>query len=137
MTTHSLVEDDSRDLSFVPDASVHLIITHPPSPESFEGPTIARLLSEGSAYEAYLTDLEPVLTECERVLAPGAHFACVASPVAHSEDDLPLSADLFARLRALGLEPARAIRWLASDSLEHDGAAFYGAPNQPCGALAS
>ena len=135
MTTHSLVENDCRDLSFVRDASVHLIITHPPSLGSFATPPAPKRLSTAGEYEGYLSELEPVLAECRRVLAPGGYFACIASPVARCDEDLPLSADLQARTRLLGLEPARAIRWLTADKVAPDGAAFYGAPNQPCGEL--
>ncbi|MDQ2675271.1 MAG: site-specific DNA-methyltransferase, partial [Actinomycetota bacterium] len=134
MTTHSLVEDDCRDLSFVADASVHLIITHPPSPASFGEPAPPRRFPATSGYESYLAELGGVLAECERVLAPGGHFAFVASPVARSEEELPFSADLQARMCSLGLDPARSIRWVPSLTVEPDGAAFYGAPNQPCGA---
>ena len=45
-------------------------------------------------YDDYLTELDGVWAECNRVLAPGGHLACVVSPVARHEEDLPLTADI-------------------------------------------
>ena len=133
MTTHSLVENDCRDLSFIPDASVNLIITHPPGFGCLGEASAAGQFSAIAEYADYLTELDSVWAECDRVLAPGGHLACVASPVARNVEDLPLAFDIQARTSRLDLEVTRAIRWLPSERVELDDAAFYGASNQPCG----
>ncbi|MDX6588153.1 MAG: modification methylase [Solirubrobacterales bacterium] len=135
MTTHSLVENDCRNLSFIPDASVHLIITHPPAFGSFGDSQALGQFSAIPDYGDYLAELDSVWSECDRVLAPGGHLACVVSPVARCDEDLPLTADIHARTRRFGLDVTRAIRWFPQDRAELDDTAFYGAPNQPCGEL--
>jgi modification methylase len=135
MTKHSLVENDCRDLSFIPDASVNLIITHPPGFGCLGEASALGQFSAIAEYSEYLMELDGVWSECNRVLAPGGHLACVASPVARSDEDLPLSVDVQARTSRLGLNMTRAIRWLPSERVELDDAAFYGASNQPCGNL--
>lgn len=138
MTNHSLIEDDSRSLSFIPDESVHLIITHPPAFGANcapQGPYACGQFSAIPEYADYLSELDAVWQECSRVLVPGGHLACVTSPVATREEDLPVTADALERTRRFGLEARRVIRWLPSDRVELDDSAFYGAPNQPCGDL--
>lgn len=132
-THHSLVEHDCRDLSFIPDASVHLIITHPPA---FGSVTESHAYGQFSAipdYDDYLAELDAVWKECDRVLAPGGHLAFVVSSVARRSEDLPLTSDIHTRTRRFGLDVRRAIRWLPSDRVELDEATFYGQSNQPCG----
>jgi modification methylase len=135
MTKHVLVENDCRSLSFIPDASVNLIVTQPPNFGSLASAYAAGRFSAILEYDDYLADLDVVWAECNRVLAPGGHLACVASPVARCEEDLPLAADVYARTRRLGLELTHSIRWFAADRAELDDAHFYGASNQPCGEL--
>ena len=135
MTTHSLVENDCRDLSFIPDASVNLIITHPPPFGSFGESYAPGQFSAIQDYGDYLAELDGVWAECDRALAPGGHLACVVSPVARRDEDLPLTADIHARTRRFGLDVTRAIRWFPSDRADLDDSEFYGATNQPCGEL--
>lgn len=86
-TSHRLVTGDSRDLYFISDASVHLLLTSPPYPmiRMWDGffssgdERIAGLLDEGNgvaAFEAMHGLLDPVWEEAYRVLAPGG-FACI------------------------------------------------------------
>ncbi len=132
MTTHSLVEGDCRELRFVENASVNLIITHPPGFRCCEPGSVPGQLSAIADYDRYLAELDSVWAECERVLAPGGYLACVASPVAPREGDLPVSADIHHRARAFGFEAKTSIRWLQADAVEPDDADFIGQPNQPC-----
>ncbi len=86
-TTHRLQVGDARDLGFLPDASVQLVVTSPPYPmiamwdQVFEAmdPAVGSLLAEErglEAFEAMHRCLDAVWAECFRVLAPGG-FACV------------------------------------------------------------
>ena len=85
--THSLSEGDSRDLSFVPDGSVGLVVTSPPYPmiEMWDGVfasqdgEIRRALAEGDGDTAFARMhglLDPVWAEVARVLCPGG-WACI------------------------------------------------------------
>ena len=86
-TTHSLHTADARQLDFLADASVHLVVTSPPYPmiemwdEVFGAlhPPVAEALAreEGlAAFEAMHQVLDAVWAECFRVLVPGG-FACI------------------------------------------------------------
>jgi modification methylase len=132
MTRHSLFESDCRDLSFIEDASVQLIITHPPGFRCEAESTALGQLSAIGDYEAYLAELDKVWAECERVLSPGGYLVCVVSPVACGKTDLPLGADVQLRVRRYGLEATASIRWLDANTIEPDEADFIGKPNQPC-----
>lgn len=133
MTVHSLVEQDCRNLNFIPDASVHLVITHPPAFGTETESVAAGQLSAIGDYAAYLVELDAVWAECSRVLVPGGYFTCVASPVARHPADLPLGADVLVRARRFGFDPRQAIRWLEARSFEIDESPYLGKPNQPCG----
>ena len=132
MTKHSLFESDCRDLGFIEDGSVQLIITHPPGFRCESESTAPGQLSAIGDYEAYLAELDKVWAECERVLSPGGYLVCVVSPVARGSADLPLGADVQLRVRRFGLEATASIRWLAANTIEPDEADFIGKPNQPC-----
>ncbi len=86
-TTHRLQLGDARDLGFLPDGSVQLVVTSPPYPmiamwdECFESmdPAVAPLLAGErglEAFEAMHRALDTVWAECFRVLSPGG-FVCV------------------------------------------------------------
>lgn len=137
MTIHSLVEDDCRDLSFVPTASVQLVITHPPAFGAVERDGANGQFSAISDYGKYLTELDAVWAECNRVLSPGGAMVCVLSPVANTTADMPIAADVHVRTRRFGLEAQRMIRWVRAESLEVDDSAYIGQANQPCTHLAS
>jgi site-specific DNA-methyltransferase (adenine-specific) len=133
MTRLPLAEYQCPDLTFVPDGSVNLIVTHPPSFGSLTDDHALGRLSATLQHDRYLAELDEVLAESTRVLTPGGHVVCVTSPVARPDDGLPLAGDVHARTRSAGLVPARAIRWLPDDEASPGDAPFYGAPNQPCG----
>jgi len=66
---------DSRDLSFLPDRCVALVVTSPPY---FAGKEYEQALGEGhvpATYVEYLTMLKDVFAECRRVLEPGGRIA--------------------------------------------------------------
>jgi DNA modification methylase len=136
MTTHhSLVEHDCRDLGFIPDACIGLVITHPPSFQSAQGPHAFGQFSAILDYGEYLAELDAVWAECARVLVPGGHLACVVNPVARRPEDLPLTTDIHAQMQWLDMDLRHSIRWIPSDQVELDDSPFYGRSNQPCGTV--
>ncbi len=69
-TEHTIYFQDSRDLSTIPDNSVHLIITSPPYWDRKDYGH-ENQIGYNQSYEEYLNAIESVLFECYRVLHPG------------------------------------------------------------------
>jgi site-specific DNA-methyltransferase (adenine-specific) len=140
-TDHRLHLGDARDLSWIPDESVHLVVTSPPywtlkDYEHSEGQ-----LGDIEDYEAFLTELDKVWRECGRVLVPGGRICCVVGDVCIPRKQggrhfiMPLHADIQVRTRKIGLDCLTPILWhkIANGVTEAkgNGAGFYGKPYQP------
>lgn len=141
-TTHTLRVGDSRDLSWIEDASVHLVVTSPPYwtlkqyKEDREGQ-----LGDIQDYQEFLSQLDKVWAECARVLVSGGRICCVVGDICVSRRKgarhyvLPLHADIQVRARKLGLDCLTPIIWhkIANGATEAEGngAGFYGKPYQP------
>ncbi len=90
-TVHRLVQGDSRDLSFIPDKSVHLIVTSPPywtlkTYNDSEGQ-----LGHVEDYEIFLSELNRVWCESFRILVPGGRLVCVVGDVCLSRKESTLT----------------------------------------------
>jgi site-specific DNA-methyltransferase (adenine-specific) len=133
---------DSRDLSWIPDESVHLVVTSPPYwtlKEYAEGNDSQ--LGDIEDYESFLDELDKVWRECTRVLVPGGRICCVVGDVcvprkrAGRHFVMPLHSDIQVRSRKLGLDCLTPILWqkIANGMTEAkgNGAGFYGKPYQP------
>ena len=139
-TEHRLRLGDARDLSWIPNASVHLIVTSPPywtlkKYEKNEGQ-----LGEIEDYNAFLDELDKVWRECARVLAPGGRICCVIGDVCIPRRQgrhrvMPLHADIMVRARSLGLDALTPILWFkianGVTEAQGNGSGFYGKPYQP------
>ena len=66
-TRHTLINGDSRNLSLMPDKSVHLIITSPPYWQLKDYGN-DRQIGFHDSYESYINNLNMVWSECYRVL---------------------------------------------------------------------
>ena len=140
-TTHSIREGDARDLSYISDASVDLIVTSPPYWTLKDYNRTAGQLGDVEKYEAFLDELDKVWRECARVLVPGGRICCVVGDVCVPRRRygrhlvMPLHADIQVRSRDLGLDTLTPILWhkIANGSTEAkgNGAGFYGKPFQP------
>ncbi len=141
-TTHRLRLGDARDLSFIPDASIHLVVTSPPYWNLKEyTPGNKSQLGDISGYELFLAELDKVWAECARVLVPGGRICCVVGDVCVPRRRegrhyvMPLHADIQVRSRRLGLDCLTPILWhkIANGVTEAkgNGAGFYGKPYQP------
>lgn len=140
-TTHRLHAGDARDLSWIPDESVHLIVTSPPYWTLKEYRKHKAQLGAVENYEQFLVELDKCWRECARVLAPGGRICCVVGDVCLPRKAngrhhiMPLHADIMARARSLGLDCLTPILWFkianGAREAEGNGAGFYGKPYQP------
>jgi modification methylase len=139
-TEHRLRLGDARDLSWIPNGSVHLIVTSPPYWTLKKYEKNECQLGEIEDYNAFLAELDKVWRECARVLAPGGRICCVAGDVCIPRKQgrhlvMPLHADIMVRARSLGLDALTPILWfkIANGVTEAkgNGSGFYGKPYQP------
>jgi site-specific DNA-methyltransferase (adenine-specific) len=147
-TRHQLVKGDARDLSWIGDESIELVVTSPPYGLLKPYADAPGQLGNGTdptsveAYESFLEELDKCWRECARVLVPGGRICCVVGDVCLSRRAagrhhvLPLAADIQVRARGLGLDNLTPIRWLkvANIQLEASTSSWYlGKPNLPGG----
>ena len=140
-TVHNLHLGDARDLSWIPDESVHLVVTSPPYWTLKEYNRTAGQMGHIKDYERFLDELDRVWTECWRILVPGGRICCVVGDVcvprkkAGRHYVMPLHADIQVRSRRLNLDCLTPILWhkIANGvtEVEGNGAGFYGKPYQP------
>ena len=72
-TSHKLMQGDARNLSFIPDESVHLIVTSPPF-------ALIRQKAYGNvAHGDYIEWFWPFAEEIHRVLRPDGSFSWVST----------------------------------------------------------
>lgn len=145
-TSHRVHLRDSRNLEFLAEGSVHLVLTSPPYPmigmwdETFAAlsPAAAKALarSDGrAAFEAMHRALQPVWREACRVLAPGG-FACInigdATRTVGGDFMLyPNHARILTCLMEIGMTPLPAILWRKQTNAPNK---FMGSGMYPAGA---
>src|SRR5579884_2406622 len=144
-SSHRIVRGDARDLSFLSDESVHLVVTSPPYFDLKQYAAEADgQLGEIHDYERFLGELDKVWRECARVLVPGGRICCVVGAVTISRRAagrhhvLPLPSDIQVRSRALGLDNLTPIIWLKVSNIALEASVssrFLGKPNLPNGII--
>src|SRR5947199_383832 len=80
-TRHRLHVGDARDLSWIPDESVHLVVTSPPYWTLKEYASHENQMGAIEEYETFLEELDKVWRQCRRVLVPGGRICCVVGDV--------------------------------------------------------
>jgi site-specific DNA-methyltransferase (adenine-specific) len=145
-TTHRLHLGDARDLSWIPDASVHLVVTSPPYWTLKEyAPGNEDQMGHFENYDDFLFQLDKVWRECRRLLVGGGRGGCVVGDVCIPRKKggkhylVPLHSDIQVRARKAGLDCLQPILWhkIANGATEAEGngAGFYGKPYQPGGII--
>jgi modification methylase len=140
-TSHKLHLGDARELDWIPDGSVHLVVTSPPYWTLKEYHEYPGQLGAVEDYESFMDELDKVWRHCSRVLVPGGRIVCVVGDVCLARRRnhgrhmvVPLHADIVVRCRRFGLDYLTPILWhkIASASYEvENGSSFLGKPYEP------
>jgi site-specific DNA-methyltransferase (adenine-specific) len=140
-TQHTLRLGDARELGWIPEASVHLVVTSPPYFTLKKYNDHPGQLGDIADYEAFHDELDKVWRHCYRVLVPGGRLVCVVGDVCLARRKnkgrhtvLPLHADIAVRCRRIGFDYLTPILWykIANASYEvENGSSFLGKPYEP------
>lgn len=139
-TVHRLINGDARELAYLDDASVHLVVTSPPYWNLKRYNDNPDQLGHIQDYEAFLFELEKVWRHIYRVLVPGGRLVCVVGDVCVARRDFgrhlvfPLHADICVICRRIGFDNLNPIIWhkIANASYEvENGSKFLGKPYEP------
>lgn len=131
---------DARELDWIPDESVHLVVTSPPYWTLKRYPENDLQLGHIADYEHFHDELDRVWTHCLRVLVPGGRVVCVVGDVCLSRRKhgrhvvMPMHADIVVRARRIGFDNLTPIIWhkIANASYEvENGSSFLGKPYEP------
>jgi len=139
-TTHRRISGVSRELAFLPDESVHLVVTSPPYWNLKRYNENPDQLGHIQDYEAFLFELEKVWRHVYRILVPGGRLVCVVGDVCVARRNFgrhlvfPLHADICVICRRIGFDNLNPIVWhkIANASYEvSNGSKFLGKPYEP------
>jgi site-specific DNA-methyltransferase (adenine-specific) len=139
-TTHKLVLGDARKMGFIPDSSVHLVVTSPPYWNLKRYNETSNQLGHIDDYGVFLEQLNKVWNECFRILVPGGRLVCVVGDVCMSRRDhgrhrvVPLHADICVQCRRIGFDNLNPIIWykISNANFEaNNGSKFLGKPYEP------
>jgi len=131
---------DARNLDWIPDGSVHLVLTSPPYWTLKEYPANESQLGLVADYEEFHNELDKVWKHCFRVLVPGGRLVCVVGDVCLSRRRhgrhmvMPLHADIVVRCRRLGFDNLNPIFWHKISNAAYEvenGSSFLGKPYEP------
>ena len=141
-TEHTLNIGDARKMGWIPDESVHLVVTSPPYFNLKEYNKSPGQLGDMNNYEAFHDALDEVWRHCYRVLVPGGRLVCNIGDVCIARRAnagrhlvLPLHADISVRCRSIGFDYLTPILWnkIANANFEAGagGGGFLGKPYEP------
>ena len=131
---------DARDLSWIDDQSVHLVVTSPPYWTLKKYNDHPNQLGDVADYEDFLDELDRVWRHAFRVLVPGGRLVCVVGDVCLSRRQfgrhvvMPLHSDISVRCRKIGFDNLNPILWhkISNATFEVQGnSSFLGKPYEP------
>ena len=141
-TKHQLHRGDARNLEFIPDKSVHLIVTSPPYWTLKKYRDSDGQLGDIADYAAFQEELLKVWEHVYRVLVPGGRLICVVGDVCLSRRKnkgrhtvVPLHATIQEQCREIGFDNVAPIIWHkianAVHEVEKGTGGFLGKPYEP------
>ena len=140
MTEHTLYHADARNMSFIMDKSVHLVLTSPPYFNLKEYRRGQNQLGIIDDYQQFIDELEKIWRECYRVLVPGGRVVCVVGDVCLSRRKygrhvvMPLHSDIAVSCRKIGFDNLNPILWhkISNASFEaNTNSSILGKPYEP------
>src|SRR5262249_8703645 len=115
---YTLRVGDARELDWIDDESVHLVVTSPPYWTLKEYNERDGQLGAVENYESFHDELDKVWRHCHRVLAKGGRLVCVVGDVciARRRNNgrhlvMPLHADISVRCGRIGFDYLTPIFW--------------------------
>jgi modification methylase len=139
-TSHCLINGDARDLSYVNNESVHLVLTSPPYWNLKKYNDSPAQMGHINNYEEFLSELSKVWREVHRILVPGGRLVCVVGDVCLSRREngrhlvMPLHADIQVLCRKIGLDNLNPVIWHKISNAKFEAntsAKFLGKPYEP------
>jgi len=140
-TRHRLIQGDARNMSIIPDRSVHLIVTSPPywTLKKYNSHKHKAQLGSISDYDEFNAQLARVWREAFRLLVPGGRLVVVVGDVCMSRRKygrhvvFPLHATIQEACREIGFDNLAPIFWhkIANAQYEARGGGFLGKPYEP------
>jgi DNA modification methylase len=140
ITTHRLIQGDARNVPFIKDASVHLVVTSPPYWTLKRYNENPNQLGHVADYEEFLGELAKVWKEMYRILVPGGRLVCVVGDVCLSRRSFgrhvvfPLHSDIAVICRKIGFDNLNPIIWAKISNANYEvsnGSKFLGKPYEP------
>ena len=139
-TEHRLICGDARHLSFIPDTSVHLVVTSPPYWTLKDYNPHPDQMGHIEDYEGFLAELTKVWHIATGSWVPGGRLICVVGDVCLSRREngrhlvMPLHADITVACRKLGFDNLNPIIWLKISNAVFEAnksSKFLGKPYEP------
>lgn len=125
-TRHTLINGDSRNLSLMPDKSVHLIITSPPYWQ-LKDYGDDRQIGFHDSYENYINNLNMVWSECYRVLHDGCRLCInIGDQFARSVyygryKVIPIRTEIIRFCESIGMDYMGAVIWQKQTTMNTTG----------------
>jgi site-specific DNA-methyltransferase (adenine-specific) len=140
-TPYVLKVGDARDMTWLADESIHLVVTSPPYWTLKKYNDHPGQLGAVEDYEQFHDELDKVWRHCFRSLVKGGRLVCVVGDVCIARRRnggrhmvMPLHADISIRGRRIGFDYLTPIFWhkIANASYEvENGSSFLGKPYEP------
>lgn len=139
-TIHKLIKGDARAIDYIPEESIHLVVTSPPYWTLKRYNESADQMGHIEDYDTFLHELEKVWQQCFRVLVPGGRLVCVVGDVCLSRKEhgrhrvVPLHADICVQCRKIGFDNLNPIFWykISNATFEANSSSkFLGKPYEP------
>lgn len=141
-TNHDLRQADARDMDFLEDQSIHLVVTSPPYWTLKEYNRSVGQLGFVREYQEFVNELDKVWAHVFRALVPGGRLVCVVGDVCLSRRQnngrhtvVPLHSSIQEHARVIGFDNLAPIIWHkianAAYEVEGNGGGFLGKPYEP------